>query len=56
MCGIAGIVNLGEIFSATELESIAGAMRDCMTNRGPADSGVWFSIRAGARLRTGDTQ
>ena len=43
MCGIAGIINYGGVFSPLELEGIASRMRETMVHRGPDDAGTWVS-------------
>jgi asparagine synthase (glutamine-hydrolysing) len=50
MCGIAGLVQLTAGKRISAATTVARAMADCMTHRGPDDSGVWESADGSVAL------
>jgi asparagine synthase (glutamine-hydrolysing) len=50
MCGIAGWIDPNASSDRASLESIAAAMADALSHRGPDDSGVWADPEAGVAL------
>src|SRR3954468_5021190 len=50
MCGIAGLVQLTPGKRISAATTVARAMADCMTHRGPTESGVWESADGAVAL------
>src|SRR4051812_21953996 len=50
MCGIAGLVQLTSGKRISGATAVARAMSDCMTHRGPDDSGAWESADGSVAL------
>ena len=50
MCGIAGFVELRRSIGADDMRHTITRMTDCLTHRGPDDSGIWIEASAGVAL------